>query len=172
MEEVIAIQTVRANPWKAFAASFVSYFVLAVIIAVALYLMNFIIDFQLISDSLAFVGFSFNHVSLYKWLLIILGIFVVIVSLLNTFLSTRKKILRLPQAVVVNKERIPLKQVVAITFDKPGLAKLFKAGSVHLQTTGTEHKEVVVSYVDDVELQVHQIEEVVERAKNVTTNQL
>lgn len=154
------MEVIKPNLMKAFFSSFISLAVPGFAFLLLIAFIGNLIDFNIVGESLAFLGIIVNPQNVFLNVIIFIGILILVVSLFNVVVAGISRIEVYDDKIIIYKfgsTTIPYDNIVKINYAKKGLSKALKCGSLVIEITGMEEKSPKIEYINEVEKQVHDL---------------
>lgn len=149
--EPLVIGKIESSGFKGFISSFIGWAIPACILLVALFMVNIMVDFSIVFESLQFIGFNASADTVMQYLLVIIAFLVFIVAFYNTVTAVIKRVDIFPDKLVYSsgfsREAVDMANIIKVNYSKKGLSSLFKAGKVSIETTGGKKEAISINYV-------------------------
>jgi len=153
MEQILS--ELKPNSKKIVLSNFLKILMIVVIIAIILFIINLVVDFNSIKEGLAIIGINFSLGPLIK-----VGIYVIVIALssflLFGYLESNKiryvftkdgiKVYQNLLLVQLNELFIPYNNIVKVTFEE---MPILNAGNIILELTGTKDRNMEFKFIDN-----------------------
>ena len=149
--EPLVVGKIESNGFKGFLSSFIGWAFPALILLGALFIVNTLVDFSIVFESLQFLGFNASADTVMQYLVEVIFFLVFIVSFYNTITAVMKRVDIFSDKLVCScgfkREDVDMANIVKVNYTKKGISALFGAGSIIIETTGGKKEGIKLNYV-------------------------